>query len=73
MANQNVEDLVQLRAAIVDYRRAAAQRGKQGDFIAASDAIAEMQLRIEAIDRAIADEKKIEGPPPVSFGTISRA
>jgi hypothetical protein len=56
LSNEHVENLKKLRTAFVELRRAKAARlGGSVDLMATD--IIDIQLAIEAIDRAIEDEK----------------
>ncbi|MBW8285070.1 MAG: hypothetical protein K0M55_15875 [Rhizobium sp.] len=63
MTNPHLENLVKLRESMVEYRRAVAGKVNDGAFIQAADNVVEMQEKIEAIDRAIADETKFGKTP----------
>lgn len=63
MAEDDLKNLIKLRADIVDYRRAFAEKAVEGDFLNGAANVVDMQNRIEAIDRAIADEKKLSQKP----------
>ena len=62
-----VDDLKKLRRRLVDSRRKAAAEGARpaSDEVQASRSVQTIQDRIEAIDRAIADEQALAtGPSP---------
>lgn len=54
-----IADLNALREKLVETRRARAHYARTSDPENAADLVIELQVKIEAIDRAIVDEKKL--------------
>jgi hypothetical protein len=70
-----IDDLKKLRKRLVESRRKAAAEGARpaSDEVQAAKSIQSTQERIEAIDRAIEDERKLSLVPPPSIGGLQSA
>jgi hypothetical protein len=59
MAQNHIDTLKKLRAKVVEQRRNTALRQSSGSSQESVEHMTTIQVAIEAIDRAIADEQKI--------------
>jgi len=60
MAQNHIDTLKKLRAKIVEQRRATALRQSGGSQSESVELMTSIQVAIEAIDRAIGDERELE-------------
>ncbi|WP_173513921.1 hypothetical protein [Sinorhizobium psoraleae] len=56
-SNEHIVNLLKLREELVERRRAVASNMEPGGIVATAKSVIEFQMSIEAIDRAIDDEK----------------
>ena len=60
MAQNHIDTLIKLRAKVVEQRRNTALRQSTGSSTESVEFMTNIQVAIEAIDRAIADERGLE-------------
>jgi hypothetical protein len=60
MAQNHIDTLIKLRAKVVEQRRNPALRQSTGSSTESVEFMTNIQVAIEAIDRAIADERGLE-------------
>jgi hypothetical protein len=60
MAQNHIDTLIKLRAKVVEQRRNTALRQSTGSSKESVEFMTNIQVAIEAIDRAIADERGLE-------------
>ncbi|MDK1376504.1 MULTISPECIES: hypothetical protein [unclassified Sinorhizobium] len=60
-SKEHIDNLLRLRRELVERRRAVASNREPGEIVATAKGVIEFQMSIEAIDRAIDDEKRLHG------------
>ncbi|MBP1885015.1 hypothetical protein [Sinorhizobium mexicanum] len=60
-SKEHIDNLLRLRQGLVERRRAVAGNGEPREIVATAKGVIEFQMSIEAIDRAIDDEKGCKG------------
>ncbi|MGX1256637.1 hypothetical protein [Sinorhizobium fredii] len=60
-SNEHIVTLLKLRQELVERRRAVAGNMEPGGIVSTAKSVIEFQMSIEAIDRAIDDEKALQG------------
>jgi hypothetical protein len=57
MENEHIEDLIKVRAALVERRREAAKGIDRANALKNGRELADIQVMIEAVDRALEEER----------------
>ncbi|MCA1444232.1 hypothetical protein I6F07_29370 [Ensifer sp. IC4062] len=60
-SKEHIDNLLRLRQELVERRRDVASNKEPGEIVATAKGVIEFQMSIEAIDRAIDDEKRLHG------------